>query len=84
MKLLEKYLSKYKTLTPPQATKTKIIAQVIQDECGITIPHTNITMRRGGAIISCHPTVRSEVGRCIPQLLTVLQKEHNLRLSFIR
>ena len=66
MKILQDYLLKYKILTPPQASKTKIVSGVIQDECGITIPYKDITIRRGGAVLSCHPTVRSEVGLYAP------------------
>ncbi|MBP9760047.1 MAG: hypothetical protein KBD24_01625 [Candidatus Pacebacteria bacterium] len=84
MDLLQNYLAKYKILTPPQATKAKLVASAIADECGIAIPHTDITIRRGGAVLSCHPTMRSEIAHAIPRVLEVLHKKHNMRLSFIR
>jgi len=84
MDLLSGYLAKYRTLTPPQSTKAKLIAQVIRDECGIDVAHTDIQVRRGGATLSVHPTVRCEVGRHIPRVLTVLHQQHNTRLSFLR
>ena len=84
MEVLQQYLLKYKKLAPPQATKAKLIAKVIQDECGVSLDSETITVRRGGATLSCHPTVRSEVVRCVPRVLEVLQRDHNVRLSFIR
>jgi hypothetical protein len=84
MQIAHDYLAKYRTLTPPQATKAKIVAKVIADECGIHIPHTEITIRRGGVSVECHPTVRSELARHTAHLMEVLQKEHNVRISFIR
>lgn len=84
MELAQNYLAKYKALTPPQATKTKAIAQVISDECGIVIPHEHISIRRGGATLTCHPTIRSELLRHASRIMDVLHREHNVRVSFIR
>jgi hypothetical protein len=84
MDLAQHYLAKYKTLTPPQASKAKIIAAAIEDECGVTLVHTEIEIRRGGAVLSCHPTTRSEVMRCAPTILETLYSKHKIRLSFLR
>ncbi len=84
MELASSYLAKYARLEPPQASTKKLLVQVIRDECGITLTERSVSLSRGGAILSCHPTERSELARCVPQILTLLQHEHNVRLSFIR
>lgn len=84
MDLAQNYLAKYKSLTPPQASRAKIIASAIEDECGIVLTHTEIEIRRGGAVLSCHPTIRSEVMRCAPTILETLYCKHKIRLSFLR
>jgi hypothetical protein len=81
---LQKYLSKYLTLTPPEASKVKLLVSVIRDECGITLTESAVTLRRGGAMISCHPTVRSELAQCIPHVLATLHTKHNVHLAFLR
>jgi hypothetical protein len=84
MDIAHTYLDKYRQLVPPQATRARLVAEVIQDECGITVPMHHIEIRRGGAVLSCHPTVRCELMRYVPTVLEVLHKKHNVRLSFIR
>jgi len=84
MEIVQDYLSKYRMLVPPQASKTKLVAEVVMDECGVMLEHTSITIRRGGVVLACHPTERSEIMRHVPVVLEVLRKKHNLRLSFIR
>lgn len=84
MEILQDYLSKYRNLTPPQASKAKLIAEVVLDECGIMLDCSDISIRRGGAVLSCHPVERSEIMRRVPVVLEVLQSKHNLRLAFIR
>ena len=84
MEVARNYLSKYSQLTPPQATRTRLVVEVIQDECGITLPIQHIEIRRGGVVLTCHPTVRCELMRHVPTVLEVLHKKHNLRLAFIR
>lgn len=81
---LVKYLARYKNLQPPQASKVKLVIQAVQDECGVTLIEKNVSIRRGGVVLSCHPTVRSELLQCAPQIITTLHKKYNLRVSFIR
>lgn len=79
-----KYLARHKNLTPPHASKKKIFIETVRTECGIVVEESQIDITRGGIILSCHPTVRSELVRAAPQLLGELQKKHNIRFSFIR
>lgn len=84
MRELQKYLDKYRTLAPPEASVRKVLRTVLYDECGFTLEEKDITLQRGGIIVSCHPTVRSELMRSAPHILSVLQNAHNIRLAFIR
>lgn len=84
MELAHTYLDKYRNLVPPQATRAKLIAQVIRDECGVQVLPEEITIRRGGVVLACHPTVRCELVRYIPNVLHTLHLKHNVRFSFIR
>lgn len=84
MEIVQDYLHKYRTLVPPQASKTRLVAEVVMDECGVLLEHSAITIRRGGVVLSCHPVERSEIIRHVPVLLEVLRTKHNVRLSFIR
>lgn len=79
-----KYLKRYKNLVPPEKSKKKFLIQTIHDECGIVLTEKEITIRREGVILSCHPTVRSELTRCAPRVIETLLKKHNIRISFIR
>jgi hypothetical protein len=81
---LQQYLDKYRTLAPPEASVRKVFSMVLRDECGFTLEEKDITFQRGGVIVSCHPTMRSEIMRFSPQVLSVLREVHNIRLSFIR
>lgn len=81
---LVKYLDRYKNLKPPHASTVKLLIQTIQDECGISLIEKNIAIRRGGAILTCHPTIRSELLQYTPQIIAILHKKHNVRISFIR
>lgn len=81
---LDKYLARYKNLKPPHASTIKILIQTIQDECGILLIEKNISIRRGGAILSCHPTIRSELLQYSTNIISILHKKHNIRISFIR
>jgi hypothetical protein len=84
MELLGQYLSKYKDLTPPDASAKKALVALIHDVCGIHITEKAITIRYGGANIRCHPTERSEIARCAPRILHELQHTYNVRLSYLR
>jgi len=84
MDSLVKYLSRYKNLKPPHESTIKLLIKTIGDECGVNLSDKDISIRRGGAIISCHPTARSEVSRSAPQIINILNKKHKIRLSFIR
>ena len=84
MKELFKYLIKYKTLSPPHASTKKILVSIICDECGISLTEKSISFSRGGVHITCHPTVRSELVCCAPRILSILHREHNIHLAFIR
>lgn len=79
-----KYLKRYNNLIPPEKSKKKFLIQAVQDECGITLAEKEITIRREGVILSCHPTVRSELNQCAPRVIEALLKKHNIRVSFIR
>jgi len=81
---LKQYLDKYKNLKPPHESEIKLLIQTIHDECGISLSEKEISVRRGGAIISCHPTVRSELLQFAPQVINTLLKKHNIRIAFIR
>jgi hypothetical protein len=81
---LLKYLSRYKNLTPPHASAVKIFVKTIRDECGIILSDEDVSIKRGGVIMSCHPTVRSELLRHAPLIIEVLHKKHNVRISYIR
>ena len=78
------YLSRYKQLTPPNKSKIKTFVVVVNDETGITLEEKEVSVKRSGVLLSCHPTVRSEVLRSAPRILTILNKKHNIRFSFIR
>ncbi len=84
MEIAHSYLEKYRNLVPPQATRAKLVAQVIRDECGIEVLPEEIAVRRGGVVLTCHPTVRCELTRHVPSVLHTLHSKHNVRLSFIR
>lgn len=78
------YLEKYKRLMPPERHVAKLVARVVRDECGIALDEAAVTLRRGGAFLTCHPVERSEVLRSAPRILDLLQREHQIRLSFVR
>ena len=78
------FLARYKKLKPPHASTIKLVAQTIKDECGISIKEKDITLKRGGVVVTCHPTVRSELLRYVPKVLTTLFEKHNVRISYIR
>jgi hypothetical protein len=84
MEGLLKYLSRYKNLTPPHASAKKIFVKTIQDECGITLAEEDVSVKKGGVVMSCHPTVRSELLRYAPYIIEVLHKKHNIRILYIR
>jgi hypothetical protein len=84
MRELGQYLEKYRSLAPPEASIRKVLAQVLHDECGFDLKEKDLALQRGGVIISCHPTIRSEIMRTAPHVLTTLQHSHNIRLAFIR
>ena len=84
MQELRSYLSKYLHLTPPEATKKKVLIDVIRKECGILLEEKEIVIVGGGVRLSCHPTVRSELARCAPQVLRTLHQEHNVHLAYLR
>lgn len=81
---LADYLNKYRNLEPPEASIRKVLCSVILSECGITLEPSSITIRNGGATISCHPAMRSELSLCVPEVLHTLRERHNVRLSFLR
>jgi|GEM_PF-4193254 len=84
MKELQKYLQKYKNLTPPEASKKKVLIDAIRSECGITLTENDIALIGGGARLSCHPTVRSEIAQCAPRVLGVLHGEYGVHLAYLR
>jgi hypothetical protein len=57
---------------------------VVNDELGISLEEENVSIKRNGVMLSCHPTVRSEVSRSAPKILHILNSKHSIRLSFIR
>jgi hypothetical protein len=79
-----KYLSRYKNLTPPHASTVKLLIDIIKSDYGILLEESSIKFQRGGIILSCHPTIRSEISRYAPEVINTLYKKHNVRLSFIR
>lgn len=81
---LYKYLERYKNLQPPHESEVKLLIRTIQDECGISLNEKEVSIRRGGAVVTCHPTVRSELLQFAPQVITTLYKKYKIRLSFIR
>jgi len=84
MEELQMYLEKYKRLAPPDRHVAKLVARVVRDECGVALDEAAVTLRRGGAFLTCHPAERSEVLRLAPRILDLLQREHQVRLSFVR
>ena len=78
------YLAKYRTLVPPEASVRRALIATIRDECGIDLTEREVVIKNSGAMIASHPTVRSEVVRMAPRILTVLREHHAMRLSFIR
>lgn len=84
MDTLTNYLAKYRSLVPPEASKKRLVASVVRDECGVVLDEAHLSLRGGGVHLTCHPIARSEVARSAPQILTTLQREHGVRLSFIR
>jgi len=78
------YLNRYKNLTPPNKSKIKTFVSVVSDEIGILIEEENVSIKRNGVLLDCHPTVRSEVVRSAPKIINILNSKHNIRLSFIR
>ncbi len=81
---LSKYLERYKNLEPPEESTVKLLIRIIKDECGITLEEKEISMRRGGVVLTCHPTVRSELLQYVPSVISTLHRKHKIRLSFIR
>jgi len=83
MKELRTYLDKYKSLTPPEASISKIFLDVVYRECGLQLTTHHIRLVRGGVHLECHPTMRSELLTCAPRVLRILHKKHNVHLAFI-
>ncbi len=81
---LSSYLDKYKHLVPPEASKSKVLIDVVYKECGIALKEGDIKIVHNGVHLTCHPTVRSELSRCTPQILKALHKQHNIHFAFIR
>jgi hypothetical protein len=81
---LYKYLERYKNLAPPQESEIKLLIKTIQDECGICLNEKEVSIKRGGAVLTCHPAVRSELLQVAPQVITTLYKKYKIRLSFLR
>ena len=81
---LQAYLRKYLNLVPPEASKRKILSEVIYKECGIKLKEADITMSGNGVRVNCHPTVRSELARCTSKILSALHKDHGIHIAFIR
>ena len=84
MEELRTYLTRYKNLKPPHASTIKLLIETVGDECGITLTEKNISIRQGGVVLSCHPTVRSELLQNSTHIITLLHKKYNVRISFIR
>jgi hypothetical protein len=84
MDCLVNFLEKYKNLKPPHESTIKSLINVIYDECGIQIKYSDVKISRGGAVISCHPAVRSEISRSSSEIINILNKKYNIRISFIR
>jgi hypothetical protein len=79
-----KYLRKYATLTPPQGTKKKLLAELFRSECGVTLSENQIRLQKEGVFLDCHPAVRTEIQRHAPHLISILLERHNTRITFIR
>jgi len=84
MEELKMYLTRYKNLKPPHASTIKLLIQTVNDEYGITLIEKNIKIHNGGVMLTCHPTVRSEVMQNATYIISLLHKKHNVRISFIR
>jgi hypothetical protein len=84
MDTVSQFLAKYKQLAPPERTMLKFVQSVVYSECGITLEDAELKLSRGGVLLNCHPTVRSEIVRYTPHILSTLHRTHNIRLSFIR
>ncbi|HCC05566.1 TPA: hypothetical protein DEP58_04700 [Patescibacteria group bacterium] len=84
MEELKTYLARYKNLKAPHASTIKLLIQTVNDECGITLIEKNVSIRQGGVVLSCHPTVRSELLQNSTHIISLLHKKYNVRISFIR
>lgn len=84
MEGLQKFLSRYTHLIPPEGSKRKKILEVIQNECGIRLEEKEIKLQGSGVYLQCHPTIRGEIRLCAPRVLSVLHQEHNIHIAFIR
>ena len=84
MEVLQAYLAKYKNLTPPEASKIRCIAKVIENECGILLPESTLLLRRGGVFAECHPAIKSELSRHAGAIIHTLHSEYQIRITFIR
>jgi hypothetical protein len=81
---VQKFLARYKNLTPPEASKQKCLIDVIREECGISLEERHVMIRGNGAHLACHPTVRGEIRLHTARILAALHEKHNVRLAFIR
>ncbi len=84
MDCLVNFLDKYKSLKPPHESTIKMLIEAIKDECGVSVDYSDVKISRGGAIISCHPAVRSEIIRNSSYIIKTLNSKYNIRLSFLR
>lgn len=79
---LGNYLAKYRNLEPPQASVTRLLVEIVRDECGVTLEEGMVSIRNSTAFLSCHPALRSELRLCAPRVLAELQRR-GVRLSKI-
>lgn len=84
METVTSYLAKYAKLVPPEGSKKKLLIRVVRDECGVSLEEHAIRLQGGGAFLSCHPTIRTEIALCAPSVLATLHREHGVRLAFLR
>ena len=51
MEGLQKFLSRYKNLTPPEGSKRKVLLAVIKQECGFLLEEKEIKIQGNGVYL---------------------------------
>jgi hypothetical protein len=69
------FLSKFKSIVPPERSVRKALLGVLQKECGIVLKDKEITVRGKIVYLSTAPTARSEITLQKSKILDALHQQ---------